>query len=85
VSVKPPDAFSPGRTPRFEESAKTSLGDAQLRRNLGKATQTIRAKRAVAVGEMPDWDQLREAGHALKTRVMHHLDEYLLQLEESVI
>jgi L-lactate dehydrogenase complex protein LldF len=65
VTVKPPDAFSPGRTPRFEESAKTSLGDAQLRRNLGKATQTIRAKRAVAVGEMPDWDQLREAGHAL--------------------
>ena len=84
MTIKPPDAFSPGRTPRFEESAKTSLGDAQLRRNLGKATQTIRAKRAVAVGEMPDWDQLREAGHALKTRVMRHLDEYLLQLEESV-
>jgi L-lactate dehydrogenase complex protein LldF len=84
VRVKPPDAFSPGRTPRFEESAKTSLGDAQLRRNLGKATQTIRAKRAVAVGEMPDWEQLREAGHALKRRVMRHLDEYLLQLEESV-
>ncbi len=34
---------------------------------------------------MPDWDQLREAGHALKTRVMRHLDEYLLQLEESVM
>ena len=85
MTVKLPDAFSPGRTPRFVESAKTSLGDAQLRRNLGKAAQTIRAKRAVAVGEMPDWDQLREAGHALKTRVMHHLDEYLLQLEESVI
>jgi L-lactate dehydrogenase complex protein LldF len=84
VTVKPPDAFSPGRTPRFEESAKTSLRDAQLRRNLGKATETIRAKRAVAVGEMPDWEQLREAGHALKTRVMRHLDEYLLQLEESV-
>jgi L-lactate dehydrogenase complex protein LldF len=84
VTVKPPDAFSPGRTPRFEESAKASLGDAQLRRNLGKATETIRAKRAVAVGEMPDWEQLREAGHALKTRVMRHLDEYLSQLEESV-
>jgi L-lactate dehydrogenase complex protein LldF len=84
VTVKPPDAFSPGRTPRFEESAKTSLRDAQLRRNLGKATQTIRAKRAVAVGEMPDWEQLREAGHALKKRVMRHLDEYLLRLEESV-
>ena len=84
LRTRTPDAFSPGKTPPFEESAKTSLGDAQLRRNLGKATQTIRAKRAVAVKEMPDWEELREAGHALKTRVMRHLDEYLLQLEESV-
>jgi len=84
VTIKPPDAFSPGRTPTFEESARTSLADSQLRRNLGKATQTIRAKRAVAVKEMPDWEELREAGRALKSRVMRHLDEYLLELEESV-
>src|SRR5215211_4246699 len=68
----------------FEESAKESLSDSQLRRNLGKATQTIRRKRAVAVDEMPDWEGLREAGRALKERVVRHLDEYLLQLEESV-
>jgi L-lactate dehydrogenase complex protein LldF len=84
VTIKPPDAFSPGKTPPFEESAKTSLADSQLRRNLGKATRTIREKRAAAVGEMPDWEELREAGRALKTRVLRHLDEYLLQLEESV-
>ncbi len=84
LSARRPDAFSGGKTPPFEESAKESLGDTQLRRNLGKATQTIRAKRAVAVEEMPDWEELREAGHALKKRVMRHLDEYLLQLEESV-
>ena len=82
--IKPPDAFSPGETPTFEESAKTSLADAQLRRNVGKATRTIREKRALAVGEMPDWEELREAGRALKSRVTRHLDEYLLQLEESV-
>ena len=84
LSARRPDAFSKGDTPRFEESAKESLSDTQLRRNLGKATQTIRAKRAVAVEEMPDWEELREAGRALKSRVMRHLDEYLLQLEESV-
>ena len=84
MQTRPPDAFSPGRTPTFEESAKKSLDDAQLRRNLGKATQTIRRKRAVAVEEMPDWEELREAGRALKERVLRHLDEYLLQLEESV-
>jgi L-lactate dehydrogenase complex protein LldF len=84
LRAKPPDAFSSGETPPFEESAKTSLADSQLRRNLGKATRTIREKRAAAVAEMPDWEELREAGRALKARVMRHLDEYLLQLEESV-
>jgi hypothetical protein len=67
MQTRPPDAFSPGRTPTFEESAKESLDDAQLRRNLGKATQTIRRKRTVAVEEMPDWEELREAGRALKS------------------
>ena len=86
MTTKAPDAFSGGaaKTPTFEESAKASLSDAQLRRNLGKATQTIREKRKVAVEELPDWEKLREAGRALKTRVMRHLDEYLIQLEESV-
>jgi L-lactate dehydrogenase complex protein LldF len=84
VTVKPPGAFSPGETPTFEESAKRTLANSQLRRNIGKATRTIREKRAAAVAEMPDWEELREAGHALKSRVMRHLDEYLLQLEESV-
>ena len=84
MQARPPDAFSHGPTPTFEESARASLDDAQLRRNLGKATQTIRRKRGVAVEEMPDWEELREAGRALKARVLRHLDEYLLQLEESV-
>jgi L-lactate dehydrogenase complex protein LldF len=84
VDTRLSDAFSPGPTPTFEASAKESLSDSQLRRNLGKATQTIRRKRATAVEEMPDWEGLREAGRALKERVVRHLDEYLLQLEESV-
>src|SRR3712207_4181554 len=33
---------------------------------------------------MPDWEELREAGRALKERTLRHLDAYLLQLEESV-
>jgi L-lactate dehydrogenase complex protein LldF len=85
VETKKSDAFSPGPTPTFEESAKENLSDSQLRRNLGKATQTIRHKRAIAVEEMPDWEALREAGRAIKERVVRHLDEYLLQLEESVM
>ncbi|HZE05273.1 MAG TPA: LutB/LldF family L-lactate oxidation iron-sulfur protein [Solirubrobacteraceae bacterium] len=75
-----------GRDPvaPFPEAARTALRDAQLRHNLGHATQTIRAKRAQVVGEVGDWEALREAGRALKERVLRHLDEHLLALEESV-
>jgi L-lactate dehydrogenase complex protein LldF len=78
------DAFAPGKTPLFEESAKVSLADTQLRHNIGKATRSIREKRAASVEELPDWQELREAGRALKERTMRHLNEYLLQLEEAV-
>src|SRR6266436_39833 len=70
--------------PTFPSSAKQALADTQLRRNLHKATHTIRDKRAQVVGEMPDWEELREAGRALKERVLRHLDTYLLELEASV-
>ena len=59
-------------------------GEPQLRRNLWVATHTIRAKRAAVVAERPDWEELREAGRALKERVLRHLDDYLLQFEAAV-
>ncbi len=70
--------------PLFQTTAKIALADTQLRRNLGKATQTIRGKRAAVVEEMPDWEELREAGRAIKEHTLRHLDRYLLQLEASV-
>ncbi|HET9921366.1 MAG TPA: LutB/LldF family L-lactate oxidation iron-sulfur protein [Ktedonobacteraceae bacterium] len=82
VIIPPPQRRKP--LPTFQASAKEALADTQLRRNLYKATHTIRAKRAQVVGEMPDWQELREAGRALKERVLRHLDTYLLQLEEAV-
>lgn len=72
------------RAPTFEESAESYLSNTQLRRNIGHATHTIREKREEAVGELPDWQQLRQAGSALKQKVMQDLDSYLLQLEEAV-
>ena len=73
-----------GKAPSFPDAARAALADTQLRHNLGHATQTIRVKRAAAVAEMPDWQELREAGRALKERVLRHLDEYLLELEAAV-
>ncbi|HYZ82158.1 MAG TPA: (4Fe-4S)-binding protein, partial [Solirubrobacteraceae bacterium] len=80
-SGAPPSGPAP---PPFPQAARTALADAQLRHNLGHATQTIRAKRAEVVSEVPDWQELREAGRAVKERVLRHLDAYLVQLEESV-
>src|ERR671910_3183909 len=68
----------------FPDLAATALDDEQLRRNLAKATTTIRAKRARAVAELPDWEALRDAGAAIKARAMATLPEQLERLEASV-
>ncbi|HZC74306.1 MAG TPA: LutB/LldF family L-lactate oxidation iron-sulfur protein [Jatrophihabitans sp.] len=68
----------------FPDAARDALDNAQLRHNLGAATATIRTKRAAVVGEVPDWQQLRAAGAAIKDDVLANLDSYLLQLEEQV-
>jgi L-lactate dehydrogenase complex protein LldF len=68
----------------FPAAARTALRDPQLRRNLGVATRTIREKRAQAVGERADWEALRDAGEAIKRRVLRHLDSYLVQFEAAV-
>ena len=69
----------------FPAAAREALGNAQLRRNIGHATHTIRAKRLAAVAECDDWEQLRAAGSALKQDVMARLPELLEQLERNVV
>jgi L-lactate dehydrogenase complex protein LldF len=54
------------------------------RANLTHATHTIRAKRAGAVAELADWEQLRQAAKAIKDHTLAHLDTYLLRLEANV-
>ena len=44
--------------------ARDELRDEQMRANIGHATHTIRAKRNRVVGELPDWEELRDAGAA---------------------
>ncbi len=77
-------AAPPARPRGFPEAARLALADTQLRRNIGHATATIRRKRGEVVGELPDWQELREAGRAIKERVLRHLDTYLVELEAGV-
>lgn len=60
------------------------MRDTTLRGNLRHATHTIRDKRARAVAELDDWQQLRAAGKQIKDDVLRHLDHYLVRLEEAV-
>jgi L-lactate dehydrogenase complex protein LldF len=71
-------------TESFPAAARRELGNAQLRSNLRNATDTIRAKRARVVAELPDWEELRDAGRAIKANVLATLDEYLVQFETAV-
>jgi L-lactate dehydrogenase complex protein LldF len=69
----------------FPEAAREAVADTQLRANLRNATHTIRDKRAAAVAEVPDWQELREAGKQIKERATRHLDTHLEALEAAVI
>ncbi len=68
----------------FPTAARIALDDSQLRHNLRVATHTIRDRRLAAVGELDDWQQLREAGRRIKEHALRHMDEHLEQLERSV-
>ena len=70
--------------PPFPTAARTALANEQLRSNLRHATGTIRAKRAVVVAEVDDWEDLRTAGAAVKDAALRHLDEHLVVLEQAL-
>ncbi|WP_424210956.1 LutB/LldF family L-lactate oxidation iron-sulfur protein [Streptomyces sp. BI20] len=70
--------------PAFPDAARTAVHDPVLRANLRHATHTIRARRAAAVAELEDWEELREAARAIKDHTLRRLDHYLLRLEAAV-
>ncbi|BCY07403.1 LutB/LldF family L-lactate oxidation iron-sulfur protein [Actinoplanes sp. L3-i22] len=68
----------------FPAAAHKALADDQLRRNLRHATTTIRGKSGRVIAELPDWQELRSAGSAIKADVMSRLPELLEELEARV-
>ena len=70
-------------TSPFPIAAAALLEDVQLRINLRHATDVIQRKRNAVTAELPDWQQLREAGRALREHTMQHLDFYLQEFERN--
>jgi L-lactate dehydrogenase complex protein LldF len=69
----------------FPAAARIALADTQLRSTMGRATATIRAKRAAVVEELPDWEALRDAGAAIKAHAIATLPAQLERLEAAVM
>ena len=69
--------------PKFPVAARAALQNSVQRRNLAHATGIIRTKRAAAVGELGNWEQLRLAAEAIKDRALFRLDEHLEAFEAN--
>jgi len=67
----------------FADYAREELKNTQLRANLAHATHSIRDKRLRVVSELPDWEQLRDAGSAVKESVMADLPALLEEFEAN--
>jgi L-lactate dehydrogenase complex protein LldF len=67
----------------FPEAARDLLQNSQTRKNVQHATNIIQAKRNKVVAELPDWEDLREAGAQIRAHTLRHLDHYLTQFEEN--
>jgi len=74
---------SRGHPHDFPAAAREALADAQLRANLRGATQTIRARRATAVAELPDFEELREQARRVKDDALGRLDELLDEFQAA--
>ncbi len=77
------EAARVSRAHDFPAAAREALADAQLRANLRGATQTIRARRAAAVAELPDFEELREQARRVKDDALDRLDELLARFEAA--
>ena len=68
----------------FPAAAAAAVLNRQVRANVALATSSIRRRRAEVVGELPDWEELRAAGEAVKDATLARLDDVLLELESAV-
>jgi L-lactate dehydrogenase complex protein LldF len=69
----------------FGANVSRDLGNAQLRKNLRAAMDTLIAKRRAVFPDPEEIERLRAAGHAIKQRALSNLPELLEQLEHNCV
>ena len=68
----------------FKANARHALHDPQLQRALNHVRSNFIDKRAKAAAALPEFEDLRDAGRAIKDHALAHLDLYLEAYEERV-
>src|SRR5712692_10545224 len=68
----------------FAANARVGLADPVLQRALGLARTGFPARRAEAIARLPEFEELREEGRAIKDHTLAHLDFYLELYEKNV-
>ncbi len=72
-------------SPEFKEKSRIALHDVNLQKALSNLKAGFPVKRSTAVARMPEFEQLRDEGTALKNHILENLDIYLEQFEANVI
>ena len=69
----------------FKANAHRALNDAGLQRALARSGTSFIARRAAAVANLPEFEQLRDAARDIKNHTLANLDFYLEEYERNVL
>src|SRR5277367_1080390 len=69
----------------FKENAHEALGNAGLQRALARSGTSFIARRAAAVANLPEFEQLRDTARDIKNHTLANLDFYLESYEAKVL
>jgi L-lactate dehydrogenase complex protein LldF len=72
-------------SPAFKENARRAIGDAGLQKALAFSRPQFMARRARAIAELPEFEQLRDTGRDIKNHTLAYLDFYLEAYESRVL
>ncbi len=64
-------------SPAFKQNAAHAMADGGLQKALARTRPTFPARRASAVANLPEFEQLREIGKQIKNHTLQNLDFYL--------
>src|SRR5690348_16469115 len=73
----------PLKSENFSANAEAAVADGELQKRL-RVLNTFTLRRAAAFAELADGEALRDRARQIKAHTIHHLDHYLVQLEENV-